>query len=184
MRLALSFVTLLLVLIIPAVSAEYLVVTMDVSDRGVVVHDIELAYTASMRASDGEGTGVTLEVVDDGWRSVSRARITASAIEVVDGASVSEQVKDSVRASAIVPVDRRAQLLIVRSGSGGEIFDLRSASCGAQPICSNCARVYPHWCDRSRSSDSLFDPALVFAVTINVIILSAIVVFLIARKRP
>lgn len=181
MRAVLFFVVLLL---LPVVSAEYLVVTMDVGDRSVEVRDIELAFTASMRPHDQDGWPVLIEVVDDGWRSVSRARITASAVEVLDGPDGSRSlVSDRTRVSAIVPVDRRAQLLIVRTAGGGEIFDLRSASCGAQPLCSNCARIYPHWCDRARSSDSTFNPVLVLIVVLNVLVLSVIIVLLMARRR-
>jgi hypothetical protein len=176
-------VVILLVLLIPAVCAEYLVVTMDVTDAGVSVQNIELAFTASIRSTHDSGESVSVEVIDEGWRSVSRARITASLIEVIDGTSVREADADRVRMSAIVPIDERAQLLVVRSGDGGEIFDLRSASCGVAPLCSNCARVYPEWCARVRSSDARFDPALLIAVTLNIIILSTIVVFLMARRK-
>ena len=179
MRFALLFVLVL----VPFASAEYLVVTMDVTDTAVTVSDIELAFTASMRSSHDSGSPVSLEVIDEGWRSVSRARITASLIEVIDADPPLEQSVERVRATAIVPIDRRAQLLIVRSGSGGEIFDLRSASCGRDPLCSNCARAYPEWCARARTTDARFDPALLAVVTLNVVILAAIVVFLMWRRQ-
>ena len=169
-------------LLVPSISAEYLVVTMDVGDTGVFVRDIELAFTASLRSSHDEGDMVNVEVIDERWRSVSRARITASVIEVIDGPSVTERAKERVRMTAIVPVDERARMLVVRSKGGGQIFDLHSASCGFDPLCSNCARVYPEWCAR-RTSDARFDPTLLIVVTLNIVVLAVIVVFLMARRR-
>ena len=176
-------IILMLAVLAPSVAGGYLVVTMDVTDSGVFVQDVELAFNAAMRSSTDTGSSVNVEVIDEGWRSVSRARITASVIEVVDGASVREEDSERVRMTAIVPVDERARMLVVRGSGAGQIFDLHSASCGIDPLCSNCARVYPQWCARARSSDARFDPALVLAVALNAIILASIVVFLMSRRH-
>jgi hypothetical protein len=127
---------------------------------------------------------VTIEVIDDAWRSVSRARITASTIEVIDTAEeVTYEKRDRMRATAIVPIDERARMLIVRSANTGRIVDLYTASCDPEPLCKNCARMYPDWCARPRSSGSTFDPRLVAVITLNVLVLGAIVVFLMARRH-
>lgn len=176
-------IVLMLAVLAPSVAGSYLVVTMDVTDSGVYVQDFELAFNAVMRSSHDDTDVVSVEVIDERWRSVSRARITASVVEVIDGASVRYEASERVRMTAIVPVDERARMLVVRGAGGGQIFDLHGASCGIKPLCSNCARVYPDWCARARSSDSRFDPSLVLAVVLNALILASIVVFLMARRR-
>ena len=174
----------LLLLIVPVVSANYLVVTLDVDGHSVSVADIELAYTASMRSYDTADHPVTIEIIDANWRSVSRGRISAAAIEAIDRDDhVSFEQAGRTRTTAIVPIDERARMLIVRSANTGRIIDLYSASCDPDPLCTNCARRYPEWCTRPRASATPFDPRLVAAIGLNVFVLSAIIVFLMARRR-
>lgn len=178
---------LLLLFSVPLVSAEYLAVTMDVSERDVDVHDVELAFTGSLLSPE-QGVNVSLEVIDGSWRSIARSRITASLVSIEDRSdgTSSEQAVARTRTIALVPVTEDARLLIVRGPSGeGQVFDLRAASCGQQPLCEDCIRKYPSWCSSApRDPDAgSVNIGLVVAIALNALVLSVMAVFLMSRSR-
>lgn len=180
----LLFVLFALGIIIPTASAEYLAVTMDVTERSVKVHDIELAFTGSL-LSPGDGTPVTLDIIDGSWRSIARAKVTANLVSVSDTAAGTIGSRPArTRITALVPMSEEARILVVRGPLGeGDVFDLRAASCGSDPLCEDCARRYPAWCETARTTTAPIDTGIVVAVAINVLVICALAVFLIARSR-
>lgn len=180
---------LLILLVVPSVSATYLVVGLDVSPKAVEVSNLSLAFSGSLLSPDGFGRNATVEVVDSGWRTVSRARVTASVADVgrTAGGGVIVRARNASSATALVPVSKDAYYLVARSDSGtGEIVDLRAASCGAHPLCPNCARAFPEWCvqaDRRANQKGPFDPGVLIGVLLDIAVLATIAVLFMSHRN-
>lgn len=188
-KIAMALILAMALALVPAVSATYLVVGLNVSSQAVRVSDLSLAFSGSLLSPGRFGKNATVEVVDSGWRTVSRARVTAStalAGRTSAGSTITTALPGS-QATALVPVSKDAYFLVARSDSGtGQIIDLRAASCGSHPLCPNCARAFPQWCvqaDRRANQQGPVDRGVLFGVLLDLVVIATIAVLFMARRH-